>query len=88
MRQFCPFRGRFLVKSIMVEQKISNAGVFLRLPQVLERFPVCKSKWWAGVKSGRYPASIKLSENTTVWHSHDIEKLIEQTLKKAGRGAA
>jgi prophage regulatory protein len=71
----------------MDQQKISGAGVFLRLPQVLERFPVSKSKWWAGVKTGRYPASIKLSANTTAWHSDDIDKLIQQKREESA-GAA
>ena len=40
---------------------------FLRLPQVLEVFPVSKSSWWAGVKSGKYPKSVKLGCRTTAW---------------------
>jgi prophage regulatory protein len=28
---------------------------YLRLPQVLERIPVSKSTWWAGVKKGIFP---------------------------------
>ena len=33
----------------------------LRLKQVLEVIPVSKSSWWAGVKDGKYPASVKKS---------------------------
>jgi len=40
--------------------------------------PVSKSAWWAGVKSGRYPKSIKLGERTTCWNVEDIRQLIEQ----------
>jgi len=40
--------------------------------------PVSKSSWWAGVKSGRYPKSIKLGERTTCWNVKDIRQLIEQ----------
>lgn len=50
---------------------------FIRLPQVLQLIPISKSSWWAGVKSGRYPAAVKLSERTTCWRSSDIRKLIE-----------
>ena len=53
----------------------------LRLAQVLERIPVCKATWWAGVKTGVYPAATKLSVRTTVWHSCDIDDLIERTRK-------
>ncbi len=39
--------------------------------------PVSKSTWWAGVKSGRYPAPVKLGPNITVWRAKDINALIE-----------
>lgn len=50
---------------------------FLRLPQVLELIPVCKTTWWAGVKAGRYPAGVKLSLRTTAWRAEAIRELIE-----------
>jgi predicted DNA-binding transcriptional regulator AlpA len=37
---------------------------------------VSKSTWWAGVKSGRYPASVKLGPRITAWRVEDIRKLI------------
>jgi len=51
---------------------------FLRLKQVLLLIPISKSAWWAGVKEGRFPASIKLSARTTVWRAEDIFNLVEQ----------
>ena len=39
--------------------------------------PVSRSSWWAGVKSGKYPSPVKLSEGITAWHVDDIRKLIE-----------
>ncbi|MBI5656738.1 MAG: AlpA family phage regulatory protein [Geobacter sp.] len=57
--------------------KLPEAG-FIRLPQVLEVFPVSRSNWWAGVKSGRYPAGVKLSERVTAWRVEDVKNLIEQ----------
>jgi predicted DNA-binding transcriptional regulator AlpA len=50
----------------------------LRLKQVLELVPVSKSSWWAGVKSGRYPASVKLGAKTTCWRLSEVMALIEQ----------
>jgi len=50
---------------------------FIRLPVVLTVFPVSKSTWWQGIKDGRYPAGVKLSEKTTAWRVEDIRKLIE-----------
>jgi predicted DNA-binding transcriptional regulator AlpA len=51
---------------------------FVRLRQILEVIPVCKSTWWEGVKSGRYPKSIKLSARCTGWKAEDIRVLIKQ----------
>lgn len=50
---------------------------YLRLPEVLALYPVSKSTWWAGIKKGRFPAGVKLSERTTAWRVEDIRKLIE-----------
>ncbi|MEQ1789553.1 MAG: AlpA family phage regulatory protein [Rickettsiales bacterium] len=49
---------------------------FLRLPEILKLIPVSKSTWWAGVKSGRFPQSIKLGERITAWRAQDIHTLI------------
>ncbi len=63
---------------------------YLRLPQIVGKpatktaqaipaiFPVCRSTWWAGVKSGRYPKPVKLGERITAWRVEDIIALIEQ----------
>jgi predicted DNA-binding transcriptional regulator AlpA len=51
---------------------------FLRLPQVLKLVPVSRSTWWAGVRDGRYPASVKLGARITAWRAEDIRGLIEQ----------
>jgi predicted DNA-binding transcriptional regulator AlpA len=59
---------------------------YLRLPQIIGNsksnppipalIPVSKSTWWAGVKSGRFPAPIKLGPRITVWRVEDIRELI------------
>lgn len=49
---------------------------FVRLPQILTVFPVSKSAWWAGVKSGIYPPSVKLAKRCTAWKATDIHDLI------------
>jgi prophage regulatory protein len=57
---------------------------FLRLPKVLERLPMGKSTWWAGVREGRYPKPIKLSERTSAWLRSDIDDLCDR-LAAAGQ---
>lgn len=53
---------------------------FVRLCQILAVYPVGRSTWWAGVKSGRYPAPVKLGPRTTAWRVEDIRRLIESTV--------
>lgn len=62
---------------------------YLRLSQIVGDkkagitaiFPVSKSTWWAGVKSGRYPQPVKLSERCTAWRVEDIRALIEDVVR-------
>jgi prophage regulatory protein len=50
----------------------------LRLPEVLELYPVSRSTWYEGVRSGRYPESKKISERSVGWRLHDILRLMKQ----------
>ena len=47
-------------------------------PGIPAQIPVSASTWWKGVKSGRFPAPIKLAGNITAWRAEDILRLIEQ----------
>lgn len=49
---------------------------FLRLDQVLTLIPISKTTWWDGIREGRYPRSVKLSDRTTAWRVEDIIDLI------------
>ncbi|WP_426195056.1 helix-turn-helix transcriptional regulator [Massilia sp. DWR3-1-1] len=59
---------------------------FLRLPQLLGNpkanpptpplIPVGRSTWLAGVRSGRFPAAVKLSPGINAWKVEDIKNLI------------
>ena len=61
---------------------------FLRLHQIVGNpkanppipalIPVGPSSWWAGVRSGRYPKSVKLGPKTTAWRVEDILALIQK----------
>jgi len=61
---------------------------FLRLPQIKGNplaepptpavFPVSKSTWWEGVKSGRFPKPVKLGPRITAWRVEDIRALIDR----------
>lgn len=50
---------------------------YLRLDQILQVYPVGRTTWWTGVKTGRFPKPVKLSSNITAWRAKDIHKLIK-----------
>lgn len=64
-----------LIGFLRLSQIIGNSKSIPPRPPII---PVCRSTWWAGVKSGRYPKPIKLSPRVTVWYAADIAKLIAQ----------
>jgi prophage regulatory protein len=59
---------------------------FLRLSQILGNkktntpalIPISRTSFLNGVKSGKYPAPVKLGERTTAWKVEDIHALIDQ----------
>ena len=58
-------------------QNLPEVG-FVRLPQILAVIPVCRSTWWAGVRSGRYPQPVRhLGQRITAWRVEDIRRLID-----------
>ena len=59
----------------------TQTTVLLRLPQVLARFPVSRSKWWSGVKEGIYPKPIRLGSRCTMWREQDIDRLMNEVSK-------
>lgn len=72
----------------MAHNPIPETG-YLRLSQIIGApkanppipplIPVSKSSWWAGCKSGRFPAPLKLGPRTTCWRVEDIRALIDGT---------
>ena len=58
---------------------------FVRVKQIITPgpIPVSRSTWWQGVKDGKFPKSIKLAENITVWKVSDIRDLIDRIESEA-----
>jgi prophage regulatory protein len=53
-------------------------------PPVPGLLPIGKSQFWAGVRSGKYPAPIKLGPRTTCWKLSDILLIVEQGVSEKG----
>jgi predicted DNA-binding transcriptional regulator AlpA len=59
---------------VRLQQIIGDPKADPPLPPVI---PVSRATWWAGVKSGRFPKSVKLGPRTTVWRASDILAFID-----------
>ena len=49
----------------------------MKLPQVLALMQVSRSNWLDGVKSGRYPAPVRLSDRRVAWRISDLKEFID-----------
>jgi predicted DNA-binding transcriptional regulator AlpA len=57
--------------------KNENELGYIRLPEILQLFPIGKSTWWEGVRIQKYPRPVKLGTRITAWRKSDILKLLE-----------
>jgi prophage regulatory protein len=70
------FGGR---RSVVMQSPVPERGL-CRLKSIIKPqgpIPVSRSTWWAGVKSGRFPAPVKLGPRITAWRDADIQQLID-----------
>ena len=51
---------------------------FLRLRQVLEIIPIGPTRWYAGIKSGEFPAPVSLGPRAKGFRVADIRALIDR----------
>ena len=58
------------------------AKKFIRLPGVLDRAGVQKSKLWEMVKKEEFPQPIKLSPGTTVWIEEEVDQWVEDKISE------
>jgi prophage regulatory protein len=63
---------------VRLHQIVGNPKANPPIPAII---PVCKSSWWAGVKSGIYPKPVKLGLRATAWRVDDIRALIDELEK-------
>lgn len=49
----------------------------IRIADVLEIIPVSRSTFWAWVRTGKFPAPIKLSAGVSCWRKKDVISWID-----------
>ena len=57
--------------------EILKYTALIKLPDVLQLYPVSRSTWYQGIKLGKYPPPIKIGPRSSAWRLSDIYKLIE-----------
>jgi prophage regulatory protein len=61
---------------------------FVTIKQILGRhggpMPCGPTRWWDGVKSGEFPAALKVA-GRTVWRVRDIDALVEELDRSGGQ---
>ena len=61
-----------------------NAAMLYRIAEVIgDRkrdikgvIPMGRTAWYKGIKEGRYPRPVKISERSVAWKSEDIDALV------------
>ncbi len=57
-------------------QRIDPESELWKLSAVLAHVPISRSSWFAGVKAGRYPKPVRLSERRVFWRASDIRSFV------------
>ncbi len=76
MKAITPKQAKKSIASVSTIPQLPATG-FVRLPLILAIFPVGRTTWLNGCKSGKYPKPVKLTERTVAWKVEDIKNLIE-----------
>ncbi|AHI65211.1 helix-turn-helix transcriptional regulator [Burkholderia thailandensis] len=63
---------------------MTTADSLLRLPEVLKIIPVSRATWYEGVKTGRFPAQVKLGPRIAAWRRSDIDRLVASLKGEGG----
>ena len=50
---------------------------YMRLKQVLMLVPMCRTTWYDGIKSGLFPAPVKMGR-MSLWRKSDILELVRR----------
>jgi len=61
-----------------VNAEILKYTALIKLPDVLQLYPVSRSSWYEGIKLGKYPPPIKIGPRSSAWRLSDINKLIDE----------
>ncbi len=68
-----------------IEEKSAR---LLKLPEVLARLQISKSTFWKGIKEGRFPKPVYVTDRSPRWRLGDIIRLTETGGQPRANGPA
>ena len=74
-------RYGFQLERLTVGARFNPEVGFVRLPTILQVYPISRAGWWKGVKDGTLPAGVLLSARVRAWPVEAIRKLLEEAGK-------
>jgi prophage regulatory protein len=72
----------------MQESNSPNATRLIRLNQVKTRTGLSRSEIYRRVRSGNFPAPVKLGPQTTAWCAHEVTAWVQERLAERAKVAA
>ncbi|MGF6839869.1 prophage regulatory protein [Paraburkholderia youngii] len=64
---------------------MENAGRLLRLADVLRKLDVSKTTLYAMIAAGEFPASIRVSPNTSRWSETEVDAWLDERRNRRPR---
>ena len=61
---------------------------FLRLPQVLARVPLSRTRVYELISAGRFPAPIRLSDRASGWVESEVNKWCDERVRESREPSA
>lgn len=62
--------------SLLKTAAIPAEDGLMRLPEVLRRIPVSRSTLYSKIRTGEWPAPVRVSKRVVAWKRSDVEALI------------
>ncbi|MDY7537705.1 AlpA family phage regulatory protein [Undibacterium sp. RTI2.1] len=68
-----------------MQNQSSLSSKLLRLPSVLDRVACSKTELYRKMKSGEFPASVRLGSKSVAWLESDIDAYIQKLTQGAAK---
>ncbi len=71
--------------TLNIQEVVKNPTKNKNIQAVRPVFPIARSTWYEGIKSGRFPKPIDLGNGLNVWRVKDIKAVVNGTFNKGAK---